>query len=34
MDRADINTPADLGIHRDQRALRSVGTAGFEPATP
>jgi hypothetical protein len=26
--------PADLGVNRDQRALRCVGTAGFEPATP
>src|SRR5216110_3280721 len=26
--------PADLGVHRDQRALRCVATAGFEPATP
>jgi hypothetical protein len=34
MNRADTNMPADLGIHRDQRALRCVGTAGFEPATP
>jgi integrase len=34
MDREDTNMPADLGVHRDQRALRCVGTAGFEPATP
>jgi hypothetical protein len=34
MNRADTNTPADLGVYRDQRALRCVETAGFEPATP
>lgn len=34
MDGADMNMPADLGVHRDQRAVRCVGTAGFEPATP
>ena len=34
MDQADMNVAADLGFHLDQQALRFVGTAGFEPATP
>jgi len=32
--RIGAEMPADLGSHRDQRAVRCVGTAGFEPATP
>jgi hypothetical protein len=34
MDRADVKMPAGLGFRHDQRAVRCVGTAGFEPATP
>src|SRR5260370_574577 len=34
MNHAGTNMLADLGVHRDQRALRCVGTAGFEPSDP